>query len=75
MNKIRSLLALVVAVVLVTVPIGAVQANDAHHPGSAATKQLPAKAKAKTPKTNIRALKQSGLLAPGVKEPLRGVPS
>ncbi len=74
MNRIR-LLALLVAAVLVTVPIAAVQANDAHHPGSAATKQLPAKVKAKTLKTNVRALKQSGVLAPGVKEPLRGFPS
>lgn len=74
MNSIR-LSALLVAAVIVIAPIGAVQANDAHHPGSAATKQVPAKAKAKTPKTNVRALKQSGVLAPGVKEPLRGVPS
>ncbi len=74
MNRIR-LLTLMVAAALAIAPIGVVQANDAHHPGSAATKQVPAKAKGKTLKTNIRALKQSGVLAPGLKQPLPGVPS
>jgi hypothetical protein len=73
MKSIR-LLTLLVAALFMIAPIGAVQANDAHHPGSAATKQVPAKAKAKTLKTKVRPLKQSGVLAPGVKEPLRGVP-
>ncbi len=72
MTTIRNLLALAVAGMLVIAPIGAVQANDAHHPGNAATQQVPAKAKGKTLRTNVRALKQSGALAPGLEEPFRG---
>jgi len=54
--------------------MGALQANDAHHPpGSATTKQAPAKAKAKKPKSKTGT--QSGPVAPAEKGVVRGVPS
>ena len=75
MYNVRNPLALLVAAVLAISPVGAVQANDAHHSGTAATKQVPAKAKGKTLKTNPRPSKQSGAPAPGLEDPLHGIPS
>jgi len=69
MNNLRICLALALAGMLVIAPVGALQANDAHHAGTAATKQAPAKVKGKMLKTKTRT--QSGQLMPAEKGLLR----